>query len=377
MATLPPAAEPVHRLFRWAPTLYHLVRRYHNILLFVGGFLFDVATLKRIDSWLDLGFQIAYLACLTFLLNFQHKQKRGLWRPGPRMERVWRYNVEVLHFFYGGLLCNYVVFYSKSSSGLRPLVFFVLLVGLMLLNEMPQIRRVGSRLRLGLYCFCVTSFMIYFVPVLVGRIAGWVFAVSILSSFAIAWAMAHVLAGHYVPEERRTQRFKLFLPAGAVLTVIPVLYILRLVPPVPLSVKYDGIYHDVEKTARGYVLRAQRPPLYMFWRRDSRPFRARPGDRIFYFARVFAPRRFQHRVMLRWEYWDEKTGRYVTSDRIPMTVIGGRGEGFRGFAVKSNFQPGLWRASVETEDGRTVGYRRFRVIADAGRGDRSWIQWEM
>src|SRR5687767_3815055 len=127
-----------------------MLRRYSTEAMFVFGFLFDFLTMQRIDAWLDLAFQLAYLTGLTVLLIFH--------------ERKWRYHTEVLHFLYGGLLSAYVVLYFRSSTFARPLVFLVLLVGVMFVNEVPFVRRAGHRLRLGVYALCVLSFLTYFIP---------------------------------------------------------------------------------------------------------------------------------------------------------------------------------------------------------------------
>jgi hypothetical protein len=156
-----------------------------------------------------------------------------------------------------------------------------------------------------------------------------------------------------------------------VLTVIGLLYVLRLIPPVPLSVQFQGIYHDVRREDGGYTLVYDDPPPWAVWRRDSRPFDRREGDRLHYFARVFAPSGFEHRVVIRWELYDEARG-WVTTDRIPLNVVGGRAEGFRGFAVKANFTAGRWRVTAETDDGRAIATLTFDVEDDAGTGNRRW-----
>ena len=337
--------------------------------MFAAGFLFDLATMRRIDAWTDLAIQLFYLAALTVLLIYQHREARGQWTPPAWMRRLWAHNVEVLHFFYGGLLSAYVVLYLKSSTRARPLVFFGLLVGLMLLNEMPQIRSAGYRLRLGLYAFCVVSFLNYFVPLLIGRMSGWVFLLALTISAGMVWLVADRLAAP--GDDRKTVRARLFTPALVVCLLIGGLYVFRLIPPVPLSVQFQGIYHDVLRQEDAFLLTYVKPPLYLLWRQDSRPFRKRPGDRLHYFIRVFAPTRFQHQVFARWEHWDDEDG-WRRRDRIRLPILGGRAEGFRAYAVKSNFEPGRWRVTAETEDGRAMGAITFDVKDDQGTKARRW-----
>jgi hypothetical protein len=276
----------------------------------------------------------------------------------------------VLHFLYGGLLSAYVVLYLRSSTTARPAVFLALLVGVMVVNEVPRIRRAGYPLRLGLYSFCVLSFLTYFIPVLVGRIDGWIFLLSLLSSAAVVWRVTGWLA-RKDPDRTATRR-RLFMPAVCVLVLVGALYVLRLIPPVPLSVQFQGIYHDVRRESGGYVLIYEEPPRWAVWRRDARPFERRDGDRLHYFARVFAPARFRHRVMIRWELFDGTRGQWTTTDRIPLEIVGGRTEGFRGTAIKSNFMPGRWRVTAETDDGRALATLSFRVEQDSSTGERHW-----
>src|SRR5262245_47386142 len=279
-----------------------LLRRYHNAAIFVGGFLFDVFTVGPIDSWIDISIEVAYLTAVTVLLVLEHREEQGVWRPSPRFARLWHYNVEAMHFLYGGLLSINIVFYFRSTTGARPVIFLFLLAAVFLLNEMPWARARGHRLRLGLYTLCLTTVTIYLVPLAVGAMGDVVFLASMGITGGLLWGLSRWLAiqGHG-PSASRAQ---LVAPGAAVLVAILVLYFLRLVPPVPLSVQSQGIYHEVTHTEAGYVLRALRSPIHLFWRKDDRPFRARPGDRIVYFVRVFAPSRFSHQVTIRWERWD-------------------------------------------------------------------------
>ena len=70
--------------------VFEFLRRHSAPAMFAAGFLFDFFTLQRIDAWLDLAFQLAYLAGLTALLVFQHREAEGRWVPGSVVGRVWR-----------------------------------------------------------------------------------------------------------------------------------------------------------------------------------------------------------------------------------------------------------------------------------------------
>jgi hypothetical protein len=346
------------------------IHRHLAVVTFVAGFLFDFFTMQRIDAWMDLTFQLGYLSALTVLLVLQHREAAGKWLPGPLVQPWWRYNVEAVHFLYGGLLSAYVVLYFRSSTVARPAVFLALLVVVMMINEVPRVRHAGYSLRLGLYGFCLLSFLTYFIPIVLGRIDGWVFLLALLCSAVLLWNVAGWLA---LPDEgRAVTRMRLFTPAVSVLAFVGVLYVLRLIPPVPLSVQFQGIYHDVRREGSTYTLVYVQRPAAALVRRESRPFERREGDRLHYFARVFAPSGFRHRVVIRWEMYDEARGTWTTTDRLPFNIVGGRAEGFRGSAVKANFTAGHWRVTTETEDGRAIATLSFDVEDDTSKGERRW-----
>jgi len=106
--------------------------------------------------------------------------------------------------------------------------------------------------------------------------------------------------------------------------------------------------------ATGYRLTYLKPPWTRFWQESEHVFLAREQDRVYFFTRIFGPSRFEHRVFLRWELKDSRRNRWITSDRIPLPIKGGRDEGYRGYTYKENYQPGEWRVEVETEDGRVL-----------------------
>jgi len=351
------------------------VRHNSNIVFFVGGFLFDALTLTRIDNVLDLLLQTFYLAAITLILVLQVAVQQGRWAPSGRWARLWEYNTEAIHFFYGGLLSAYIIFYFKSASASRSMFFLFLVAALMLANEMPQVKRAGEKLRIGLHAFCIASFLNYLIPVVVGRMGVWTFMLSIgLSAVALFFLVRGL--GRWYPEPRRAW-LSLGWPPALVLVILMGVYSLKWIPPVPLSLKYIGIYHKVERENVNYRLLYPRPPWYTFWKKESRPFLARPEDAVHCFVRIFAPRRFTHQIFIRWSLKDPLTGRWLITDRIPLPVRGGRGEGYRGFVAKSRHQPGLWRVEAVTEDDRVIGAVVFTLRPDGSAEERTWRERRM
>ncbi len=52
---------------------------------------------------------------------------------------------------------------------------------------------------------------------------------------------------------------------------------------------------------------------------------------------------------------------------ISIKIVGGREQGFRGYGVKSNYQPGGWKVKVETTDGREIGQVNLESASEASR----------
>jgi hypothetical protein len=157
------------------------------------------------------------------------------------------------------------------------------------------------------------------------------------------------------PDSFPRARRQILVPLGAVLTGFLAFYLFRLVPPVPLSIPFIGVYHTVERSGQGYRLIHERP-AWRWWHNGDQSFRAQPGDKVYVFFRIFSPTRFSHEVVVRWYWKDEQSARgWVLQDSLPIKITGGREEGFRGYGFKANYQSGAWKVQVETTDGREIG----------------------
>ena len=331
-----------------------------SIAFFIGGFLFDVATVGRIDSWLTIAQQAAYLAVATGILVHALVDEGGGGNRAltPVSKAYFRWRMPAVHFVLGALLSLYTIFFFKSSSLLVSFGFLAVLAVLLVANESSRLKSLGPAFRFALLALCFLSFAAVLVPVLAGRVGPGVFLASMLAGCLPLAAVAAGI-GWRVPAAFPRVRREVLTPLGSVLLVFLLFYLFRLIPPVPLSIPFIGVYHGVERTDEGFVLTHERP-AWRFWHHGDQWFRAQGGDRIHVYFRVFSPARFSDEVLMRWFLKDEARG-WTLQDTIPIRIVGGREQGFRGFGVKSNYPFGKWKVQVETTDGREIGRIYFDV----------------
>src|SRR5262249_26871667 len=154
------------------------------------------------------------------------------------LARVWRFREDALHFFLGGLLSPYTLFYFKSASGVTAFLFLTGVFGLMVANELPRFRARGPVVRVGLFSFCVTSYFAYLVPVLLGYYSGTLFMAAAGLSCAATLVLTLLVRG-WSGDGRRTLRH-VALPGLGIQALLLGLYLLKAIPPVPLSMLSSG-----------------------------------------------------------------------------------------------------------------------------------------
>jgi len=305
--------------------------------------------------------QVLYLAIVTAVLTEMlfvpdAPAAEGL----PRVKRYYyRYRMALLGFCLGTLLNLYTLFFFKSSSLLVSFFFMLVIVALLLANEFGPFQRLGLPFKSALLGLCLLSFSAAVVPMIFGQVSTRVFLVSMAVGCLPMLALAAGIRRRS-PERFPAVRQQMLVPFGLMLVVFLGAYLLRVIPPVPLSIPFIGVYHAVERTQDAYRLSHERP-IWAFWRNGDQQFRAQPGDRVYVFFRVFSPGSFADEVNMRWFHREQRG--WALQDSIPIKILGGRAEGFRGYGFKSKYQPGAWKVHIETTDGREIGRVYFDVEA--------------
>jgi hypothetical protein len=328
-------------------------------IFFAGGFGFDILTAGSIDSWLTIGQQVLYLLAVTAVLLHMFLAQ-GAPQPEPahlrRLPRwYYEYRSPVIHFALGALMNLYAIFFFKSSSLLVSFGFLAFLITLLIANESRRFKALGLHVKFALLALCFFAFCAALVPIIAGSIGLGVFLLSMLAG-CLPPATAAWWIRSRRPELFAQARRQILVPAGIVLMGFLASYLLRVIPPVPLSIPFIGVYHAVERTEEGYRLSHERS-WWRFWHNGDQRFRAQPGDKVYVFFRIFSPARFSDEVRIRWFWkpWRPGGPGWALQDAIPIKIVGGRREGFRGYGVKTNYQPGAWKVQVETTDGREIG----------------------
>jgi hypothetical protein len=279
------------------------------------------------------------------------------WRLGPLVE----IRHGLIHFLFGTLLNAFIVFYSAPPGDWA----FLFLIGLGAVGRQRAPRWMLGSDALRPYSFALTSYLAYLFPTMAGQLDAKLFVAAVLISSGATLSLWWV-ARRFSHDQDWNAR-KGAVPGLAIQALLLALYIADAVPPVPLSLTGIAIAHNVEWQGPRVRIETESPP-WKFWAHGDTEFKARPGDRVFVFAKVFAPKGFRDALKVRWEVKHPSRG-WERSDLIPLTITGGERD-WRGFAYKQNYRPGSWRVTIETDEGRPVGSIRFTITEDLSTEER-------
>jgi hypothetical protein len=333
---------------------------------FFVGVTYDSLTLTRIDRLLDNLILLLYLAILGVLVILTGRFQFGLipstsdhtsWNPLSLINRAQPHLAKGLQFLLGGLFSAYAIFYSQSASFSTTAIFLGVIVAFLIGNEFLQTRYSSLKMLVSLFALVTLSFFTFFLPVLTGWMNDVVFVAGVFITGIIVWKIVRLtLQG--LPDASFRTAFTISFPAYGLVILCTVLYFLNWIPPIPLSLKFGGIYHQIEKNHDEYVLTYEKGPWYDIWKESND--RVGIDAPVYCFSSVFAPITLHTTIYHHWQWrpFDDSAS-FKTTDRIPITIAGGREAGYRMYTTKHRVQTGEWRVNVETEDGRILGRMVF------------------
>jgi hypothetical protein len=324
------------------------IRKFFPAIAFVGGFLWDALTLGKVITTLDLFILLAYWLLGGVVMILMVRQIKPAWN---------RYFTLALQFVFGGLFSALVVLYFKSSGSIMAVGFVLALIALLVANEFWQEKYQRQWLTWTLYCFSGIMFLNFMIPHVLHSVHPVWFYVSTALGLGVVYGIWRLTPDHNI--------FMLRGPV-AVAAVLIVFFSLNWLPPVPLVLKQSNVcrvqaHSDSTQGASKYSCEVDVAGISQLWGFFSKEVKWQPGTKISYMASVFAPKGLDVALYHRWLLHTQKKG-WVQTDKIALSMKGGRQQGWRFYTHKQSLKPGLWRVETTNESGAVLGYTTFKVV---------------
>jgi hypothetical protein len=335
-------------------------RKYIILMAVLLGFLVDIITLTQIDRVFDNIIFITHLTIIGGLIIalFSKNTKRGIRWKIPEREKLFN---TIITFSFGALFSGFIIFYSRSGSFASSWPFILLLAALMIGTEVKRAYYQNIIFQISFFYLALFSYLIFFLPVVFAKVGVEMFIASGVASLVVIF-----LYTRFLKKIDKTihleYRKKIWTRVVAIFLLFNFLYFTNIIPPVPLSLKFKGVYHDLQTTGENtYSGVYEEAPWYNIFGKRSRTIHKETGESVYVFASVFAPTRLKTSIFHSWHYYDSEAVRWVKTDRIKIPISGGRDEGFRGYSMKRNLWAGKWKVIIETERGQRLGQIRFTI----------------
>jgi Protein of unknown function (DUF2914) len=359
----------------FARSWYARFERPISSLSLIGGFVFDALTLRRIDVFWDNFWVVAHLAIVTLCAIWINLLDNAADEKGTRPEadphKVHFWLVNLMQFFFGGILSVFLVFYYRSGTIATSWPFLLILALAFIANESLKRRFARLSFQIALLFLAFYAFAIYSIPMLLHEIGTLVFLFSGVVSVAAIGIILLVLATFSRQRFAGRTRWTVGASIAGILMIVNGLYFLNLIPPLPLSLKQADVFHSLAVKGPGdYTVTTESQTASGIASIDflarffalRQTVHIRPGDPLTVYTAVFSPIALATKVVHEWQYYDRSKGEWITRARIPLSVVGGRDGGYRTFSVTSAITAGLWRVDVETPGGQAIGRLNFNVV---------------
>lgn len=338
--------------------------KYAAVIYFIIGFIWDWVTLERIDHFYSNFVLSGHLICLMMSLYIFNLADDGRWE-GTFLEKYEQYASLAIQFFLGALVSAYIVFFFRSVSLGRTMVFLILLMFLYIANEMFKHRISNKYLQFGAFFFVAFTYFEFIIPVFIGMMSTFIFIISGFVALGLTLFFIQFVYRKSPSTRREVNIAKLSSIIIGIYLMINVFYYFNMIPPVPLALESGLMAYNIEKKDNSYWLTYDRDKTYKIWRSFNHEMAYAPGDSVFAYTSIFAPTDLDKTVAHRWKWYNTETSEWEISDEIEYEVKGGRDGGYRGYTFKTNLHPGYWEIDVITKEGLILGTIDFQLKQDS------------
>jgi len=328
-----------------------------------GGFAFDNVSYGRVDHPVTQTLLLVYLLVAAVSITLLHYLE-GRTETEGLVAKLRGTLPAVAQFVFGSLWSAFLVFYARSGTLAASWPFLLILAAIFIGNEVFRVYHSRLIFTAVLFFFALLSYAIFMVPVFTHTIGTFTFLLSGAAAVVVFAFFLKLL--NWVSSTRLGEvRWQIAVGVCAVFAAVNGLYFLNVLPPLPLALQKVDVFHSIKRIGPVYYALGEQqswnvylgiPPI--IHKIDREP--------IYVFSAVFAPIKLSTTVVHRWQRYDSKTGQWVAKQNVTFSIIGGRGNGYRGYSKRTNPEPGLWRVDIDMVDGRLIGRTEFAVVDGAG-----------
>ncbi|MEK7194447.1 MAG: DUF2914 domain-containing protein [Patescibacteria group bacterium] len=337
-------------------SLYSKYESHLSSLFLIGGFVFDILTLRRADTFWENFWIVTHLSIVAVTILILNRGRASGLKVQSKRD-TWP--LYLLQFSFGGLLSAFLILYFRSAALSASWPFIVFLAVAFLLNERLRNRYERLTYQVTFFFLALLLFFIYFIPVVMGVLGPAIFVFSCATAL-VASRLFLAILGRWNKDGIQATRRPLQISLISIFVVINVLYFTNIIPPIPLSLREGNIYHYVVKDGMGNysVIAEEKSWLNYFKIREQ--VTSYPGESLYAYTAIFSPARFNTKVVHKWQYYDLENGDWITFSKITLNTSGGRDNGYRTYSMAS-VTPGIWRVEVLTPSGQVLGRIGFEV----------------
>jgi hypothetical protein len=334
--------------------------KHATTIIFVVGFFMDSFLLPSVDEPITKYLGMSYLIILAGILMLREwvVSRNTASKIEQRLFGLLTFGVS---FVSGAALSFVFVYAMRSAAFVVSWPLFVILLICMTANEFISTHNYRFTLDVAVYYIALVFYSIFNVPILFGVVNDFVFLVAIGISIAVGFTFMWLLRRMSETAEYESPRG--FALAVGVPMFVGMLYVLNVIPAVPLSLKQSGIYHDISRSSTGGYVGEKENDAHMFQSLRPKVFHLENGDTsIYYFSSVGAPAEVSAPISHVWEYYDETSHSWIPSTTVSFDASGGREGGYRAYSKKEHVWPGKWRVTVKVGNNRIVGRITFTIV---------------
>lgn len=329
-------------------------------IIFLFGFVFDVVMLPDIDHPITRYIGLAHICVVASLIMFRE------WLVSRNTATVFEQKLYSLSSFFisfsSGAALSFIFVYSLRSADL--LVSWPLLLAFIIciiVNEFVSTHNFRFTLDVGILLVAVLFYSIFNTPIILKVENDVIFAISIGISIVVSLLYLYLL--HFTSESASYEAPRTYALAIGIPMFVGMLYFLNFLPPVPLSLREAGVYHNIIHTEGREFLAQQENDTRILKKYRIPTFHMLPSDTgIYFFSNINTPAELTAPISHTWEYYDATSRVWVMSTKISFDIVGGRKDGYRAFSKKENITEGLWRVTVKVGNNRIIGRQKFNVV---------------